>query len=137
MNKPIDVTLYFNFRSPYCYLLSKTMWPVFDDFDVNLVWRPVGGWNLRSSPERAKKKLPIARQDLKRFAKRLGIPVNPPPMETEPTPQEPRRFTQKRKVSFVSTLSRPCARNGSLATISRSTKVCAISPTAVGWMRTL
>ncbi|EGG28926.1 hypothetical protein IMCC3088_2398 [Aequoribacter fuscus] len=86
MNKPIDVTLYFNFRSPYCYLLSKTMWPVFDDFDVNLVWRPVGGWNLRSSPERAKKKLPIARQDLKRFAKRLGIPVNPPPMETEPTP---------------------------------------------------
>jgi 2-hydroxychromene-2-carboxylate isomerase len=86
MNKPIDVTLYFNFRSPYCYLLSKTMWPVLDDFDVNLVWRPVGGWNLRSSPERAKKKLPIARQDLKRFAKRLGIPVNPPPMETEPTP---------------------------------------------------
>ena len=86
MNKPIDVTLYFNFRSPYCYLLSKTMWPVLDDFDVNLIWRPVGGWNLRSSPERAKKKLPIARQDLKRFAKRLGIPVNPPPMETEPTP---------------------------------------------------
>ena len=86
MNKPIDVTLYFNFRSPYCYLLSKTMWPILDEFDVNLIWRPVGGWNLRSSPERAKKKLPIARQDLKRFAKRLGIPVNPPPMETEPTP---------------------------------------------------
>jgi 2-hydroxychromene-2-carboxylate isomerase len=86
MNMPVDVTLYFNFRSPYCYLLSKTMWPVLDDFDVNLIWRPVGGWNLRSSPERAKKKLPIARQDLKRFAKRLRIPVNPPPMETEPTP---------------------------------------------------
>ena len=86
MKKSIDVTLYFNFRSPYCYLLSKTMWPIVDDFDINLIWRPVGGWNLRSSPERAKKKLPIARQDLKRFAKRLGIPVNPPPMETEPTP---------------------------------------------------
>lgn len=86
MREPIDVEVYFNFRSPYCYLVSKTMWPIFEDFHTRLIWYPVGGWSLRSSPERAKKKLPIARQDMARFAKRLGIPVNPPPMETEPTP---------------------------------------------------
>ncbi len=82
----IDVHVFFNFRSPYCYLVSKTMWPIFDEFHTRLVWHPVGGWNLRSDPDRAKKKLPIARQDMARFARRLGIPVNPPPMETEPTP---------------------------------------------------
>ena len=86
MRQPIDVHVYFNFRSPYCYLVSKTMWPIFDDFHTNLIWHPVGGWSLRSPPDRAKKKLPIARQDMARFARRLGIPVNPPPMETEPTP---------------------------------------------------
>ncbi|MGH1430630.1 MAG: 2-hydroxychromene-2-carboxylate isomerase [Neptuniibacter sp.] len=85
MNRPIDVTLYFNFRSPYCYLASKTLWPVVDDYDVNLIWKPVGGWNLRSSPDRAKKKVPLARQDVARFARRLQIPLNPPPMETETT----------------------------------------------------
>lgn len=85
MSHPIDVTLYFNFRSPYCYLASKTLWPIVDDYDVNLIWKPVGGWNLRSSPDRAKKKVPIARQDVARFARRLQIPLNPPPMETETT----------------------------------------------------
>lgn len=82
----IDVKVYFNFRSPYCYLASKTMWSIVDDFNVNLLWRPVGGWDLRSPPDRAKTKLPIARQDMARYARRLGIPVTPPPMETEPTP---------------------------------------------------
>lgn len=86
MREVVDVHVYFNFRSPYCYLVSKTMWSIFDDFHTNLVWHPVGGWDLRSPPDRVKKKLPIARQDMARFAKRLGIPVNPPPMETEPTP---------------------------------------------------
>lgn len=86
MANNVDVIVYFNFRSPYCYLASKTMWPIFDDFNTNLIWRPVGGWDLRSDPDRAKKKLPIARQDMQRFAKRLGIPVNPPPMDSEPTP---------------------------------------------------
>ncbi len=81
----IDVKFYFNFRSPYCYLASKTMWQIVDDFNINLLWRPVGGWDLRSPPERAKSKLPLARQDMARFARRLGIPVNPPPMETDPT----------------------------------------------------
>lgn len=86
MTTPVDVKFYFNFRSPYCYLASKTMWSIVDNFHVNMVWKPVGGWNLRSEPSRAKKKLPIARQDMARFARRLGIPVNPPPVETEPTP---------------------------------------------------
>jgi 2-hydroxychromene-2-carboxylate isomerase len=81
----IDVKFYFNFRSPYCYLASKTMWQIVDDFNINVLWRPVGGWDLRSPPERAKSKLPLARQDMARFARRLGIPVNPPPMETDPT----------------------------------------------------
>ena len=81
----VDVKIYFNFRSPYCYLASKTLWSIIDDFNVNLLWRPVGGWDLRSPPERAKSKLPIARQDMARFARRLGIPVTPPPVETEPT----------------------------------------------------
>jgi 2-hydroxychromene-2-carboxylate isomerase len=82
----IDVKLYFNFRSPYCYLASKTMWKIVDDFNVNLLWKPVGGWDLRSPPDRAKSKMSIARQDMARYAKRLGIPVNPPPIETDPTP---------------------------------------------------
>lgn len=86
MTTPVDVKFYFNFRSPYCYLASKTMWSIVDNFHVNMIWKPVGGWNLRSEPSRAKKKLPIARQDMARFARRLGIPVNPPPVETEPTP---------------------------------------------------
>lgn len=85
MNKPVDVILYFNFRSPYCYLASKTLWPIFDDFDTRLVWRPVGGWDLRSPPDRAKIKVPLARQDLARFAKRFGMPVAPPPPTTDPT----------------------------------------------------
>lgn len=85
MTQPVDVTLFFNFRSPYCYLASKTLWPMVDDFNTRLIWRPVGGWDLRSSPERAKDKLPLARQDIARFARRLGIPVTPPPRTTDPT----------------------------------------------------
>lgn len=83
---PVDVKVYFNFRSPYCYLASKTMWPIVDHYHVNMIWKPVGGWSLRSEPDRAKIKIPLVRQDLARFARRMGIPVNPPPMETEPTP---------------------------------------------------
>ena len=85
MVEPADVYLYFNFRSPYCYLATKTMWSVFDDYHTRLVWRPLGGWDGRSPPEVALKKLPIARQDMARFARRLGIPVNPPPKTTDPT----------------------------------------------------
>lgn len=85
MAESTDVTLYFNFRSPYCYLATKTMWSIFDDYHVRMVWRPLGGWDGRSPPEEVLKKLPIARQDMARFARRLGIPVNPPPKTTDPT----------------------------------------------------
>lgn len=83
--EPKPVYLYFHFRSPYCYLASKTLWTLVDDFHTVLMWRPLGGWNGRSAPERAKYKVPIARQDLARFCRRLGIPCNPPPMTTDAT----------------------------------------------------
>lgn len=85
MKKPTEVTLFFNFRSPYCYLASKTLWPIIDDYSTKIIWRPVGGWDLRSSPDRAKSKMPIARQDVTRFAKRLSIPLAPPPITTDST----------------------------------------------------
>lgn len=85
MTQPVDVQLFFNFRSPYCYLASKTLWPIMDDYHTNLIWRPVGGWDLRSQPDRAKVKVPVTRQDVSRHTRRLGIPFNPPPLTTEPT----------------------------------------------------
>lgn len=80
-----DLRVFFNFRSPYCYLASKSLFDLLDDFRVNLLWRPLGGWDGRSPPERAKAKMPLARQDVARWAKRMGIPCNPPPPSTDPT----------------------------------------------------
>jgi 2-hydroxychromene-2-carboxylate isomerase len=85
MVEPVDLYLYFNFRSPYCYLASKRMFALLDDFHVNLVWRPLGGWDGRSDPDRAQVKRPIARQDVARWARRMGIPLTPPPASTDPT----------------------------------------------------
>ncbi|WP_321393633.1 2-hydroxychromene-2-carboxylate isomerase [Emcibacter sp.] len=85
MPAPVDIKVYFNFRSPYCYLVSKSLHKIFDDYYASMVWRPLGGWSGRSSPDRAKIKIPIVRQDVSRFTRRLGIPFNPPPIETEPT----------------------------------------------------
>lgn len=85
MSIQTEVKLFFNFRSPYCYLASKNLWAIVDDFNTQLVWKPVGGWDLRSSPERAKNKLPLARQDIARFARRFDILLMPPPKETDPT----------------------------------------------------
>ena len=85
MREPVAVKVFFNFRSPYCYLASKTMFDVLDRFDCELHWRPLGGWDGRSSPERAKGKLPIARQDVRRWCRRMGIPFSPPPVTTDPT----------------------------------------------------
>lgn len=85
MSEPIDVKLFFNFRSPYCYIASKTMFRIFDDFHTNLVWRPLGGWSGRSSPERAKVKVPLTRQDVRRITAKMGIPMKPPPLTTDPT----------------------------------------------------
>ena len=81
----VDVKVFFNFRSPYCYIASKTMFQIFDDYHANMVWRPLGGWDGRSPPERAKVKLPLARQDVQRISKRMGIPAVPPPPTTDPT----------------------------------------------------
>ncbi len=85
MVQPVDVYLYFNFRSPYCYLASKTMFDALEAFHVNVLWRPLGGWEGRSPPDVAKVKVPVARQDVARIARRMGIPVNPPPITTDPT----------------------------------------------------
>ena len=84
MNK-IDIKVYFNFRSPYCYLASKRMFDVIIAPDIRIIWCPLGGWNGRSSPDRVVYKLPIVRQDVARWCRRLDIPFVPPPMETEPT----------------------------------------------------
>ena len=85
MTEAVDVKLYFNFRSPYCYIASKLLFDIFDEFHANLVWRPLGSWSGRSSPERATVKLPLTRQDVARIAKKMGIPMNPPPVTTDPT----------------------------------------------------
>ncbi len=85
MSKAVDLYLYFNFRSPYCYLASRCMFDVFDQYCVNIIWRPLGGWHGRSDPDRAKVKMPIARQDVSRWARRLGMPLTPPPKTTDPT----------------------------------------------------
>ena len=85
MNK-VDLKFFFNFRSPYCYLASKTMFSLVDDYHVNFVWKPLAGWNGRSAPDRAKVKIPLTRQDVARWAKRMNIPCIPPPITTDPTP---------------------------------------------------
>ena len=86
MTENVDLKFFFNFRSPYCYLASKTMFSLVDDYHVNFVWRPLAGWNGRSAPDRAKVKIPITRQDVARWAKRMNIPCIPPPITTDPTP---------------------------------------------------
>jgi len=85
MPESMDVKLFFNFRSPYCYIASKTLFQIYDNFHVNMVWRPLGGWSGRSSPERAKVKVPLVRQDVRRITGKMGIPMNPPPITTDPT----------------------------------------------------
>lgn len=85
MTEAVDVKLFFNFRSPYCYVASKTLFQIFDDYHANLIWRPLGGWSGRSSPERAKVKVPLTRQDMRRITAKMGIPMNPPPITTDPT----------------------------------------------------
>ena len=86
MTENVDLKFFFNFRSPYCYLASKTMFSLVDDYHVTMIWRPLAGWNGRSAPERAKVKIPITRQDVARWAKRMNIPCIPPPITTDPTP---------------------------------------------------
>lgn len=81
----MDLFVYFNYRSPYCYLASKHMFDLFAAYDVTLQWRPLGGWDGRSSPDRARRKVPLTRQDVARWARRMQISFVPPPITTEPT----------------------------------------------------
>ena len=85
MVEPVEIKVFFNFRSPYCYLVSKALWEIFDDYHTSLIWRPLGGWDGRSAPERAKIKITLTRQDVARWARKMGIPFNPPPVTTDPT----------------------------------------------------
>ena len=78
--------IFFNFRSPYCYLLSQSLFEELSKFDINVEWYSLAGWDGRSPPERAKVKVPLTRQDVARWCKRLNIPFNPPPITTDPTP---------------------------------------------------
>jgi len=82
---PQDLKVYFNFRSPYCFLAAQTMFDLFERFNVTLQWRPLGGWDGRSPPERAAVKIPSVRQDVARWARRLGVSYAPPPPTTDPT----------------------------------------------------
>ena len=58
-----SVKVFFNFRSPYCYLVSHSLFERLAAYDVALEWRSLGGWDGRSSPDRAKVKVPLTRQD--------------------------------------------------------------------------
>lgn len=80
------VRIFFNFRSPYCYLVSRSLFERLDKYRIDVEWRSLAGWDGRSPPERAKVKVPLTRQDVARWCKRLGVPFNPPPITTDPTP---------------------------------------------------
>ncbi len=80
------VRIFFNFRSPYCYLVSHRLFARLAAFEVDIEWRSLGGWNGRSPPERAKVKVPLTRQDVARWCRRMQVPFNPPPISTDPTP---------------------------------------------------
>ena len=80
------VRIFFNFRSPYCYLASHRLFARLAAFDVDIAWRSLGGWDGRSPPERAKVKVPLTRQDVARWCRRMQVAFNPPPISTDPTP---------------------------------------------------
>lgn len=82
----VDVRVFFNFRSPYCYLVSLSLFERLQAYEVAVTWRCLGGWHGRSPPERAKVKVPLTRQDVGRWCKRLNVPFDPPPVTTDPTP---------------------------------------------------
>lgn len=79
MTMPYPVEIYFNFRSPYCYVAARQMFDLFERCNATTDWRPLGNWDGRSPPERAKVKVPLVRQDMKRICRRLNIPFSPPP----------------------------------------------------------
>ncbi len=44
-----------------------------------------GGGPVVLPPDRAKIKIPLTRQDIRRITAKMGIPMNPPPITTDPT----------------------------------------------------
>lgn len=83
--KKLEMVVYFNFRSPYCYLASNNLFALLDKVSVNMIWRPLGSWSGRSDLKRAETKRRAVRQDIVRWASRLGLPLKPPPLTTDPT----------------------------------------------------
>lgn len=81
-----SLKIFFNFRSPYCYLLSRSLFEELANLEVTVEWYSLAGWDGRSPPERAKVKVPLTRQDVARWCRRLNIPFTPPPITTDPTP---------------------------------------------------
>ena len=86
------VRVFFNFRSPYCYLASHRLFERLAAFDIDIQWRSLGAWDGRSAPERAKVKVPLTRQDVARWCRRMQVPFNPPPVSTDPTAAAPLAF---------------------------------------------
>jgi 2-hydroxychromene-2-carboxylate isomerase len=83
--QPVPVLVFFNYRSPYCYLAAQALFDLPRRYACALEWHALGGWDGRSPPDRARTKMPLARQDVARWCKRLGIPFAPPPASTDPT----------------------------------------------------
>ena len=77
--------VYFNFRSPYCYLAANRLFELLENNPVEMLWRPLGAWSGRSSSKQAEQKRRVIRQDIARWAARLGLPLMPPPLTTDPT----------------------------------------------------
>ena len=77
--------IYFNFRSPYCYLATNGLFSLLDQVAVNIIWRPLGSWSGRSGLKRVEIKRRVVRQDIARWASRLNVPLKAPPLTTDPT----------------------------------------------------
>ena len=81
----ISMYVYFNFRSPYCYLAANRLFELLENTLVEMLWRPLGAWSGRSSLQQAEQKRRVIRQDIARWAARSGLPLMPPPLTTDPT----------------------------------------------------
>ncbi len=83
----MEVLVFFNFRSPYCYLATQTLFDEIGKRGAKLIWKPLAGWDGRSPKDRPriKDKVRIARQDVQRIARKMDIPFCPPPPDTDPT----------------------------------------------------
>ena len=77
--------VYFNFRSPYCYLAANRLFELLKNNPVEMLWRPLGAWSGRSGLKQAEQKRCVIRQDIARWAARLGLPLIAPPLTTDPT----------------------------------------------------